>query len=195
MLRRGHIFLNTSLTEAYCMAIVEAASCGLQVVSTKVGGIPEVLPNKLITLTEASVDALYNGLLSAIERIIHSRKIKPNGVANGITNMKKTRVLVDDVLCPYECNETVRTLYNWNNITVRTEKVYRHVMKEHDPSFGDKLNCYLKACVPFVLVVSFSYLLLCFLDWIEPRKNIDKTIRTKSSSNAINHHRKNRMKK
>lgn len=29
VLTRGHIFLNTSLTEAYCMAIVEAASCGL----------------------------------------------------------------------------------------------------------------------------------------------------------------------
>jgi len=28
VLTRGHIFLNTSLTEAYCMAIVEAASCG-----------------------------------------------------------------------------------------------------------------------------------------------------------------------
>nr|CAD7454536.1 unnamed protein product [Timema tahoe] len=28
VLTMGHIFLNTSLTEAYCMAIVEAASCG-----------------------------------------------------------------------------------------------------------------------------------------------------------------------
>lgn len=28
-LLRGHIFLNTSLTEAYCIAIVEAAACGL----------------------------------------------------------------------------------------------------------------------------------------------------------------------
>lgn len=28
LLNKGHIFLNTSLTEAYCMAIVEAASCG-----------------------------------------------------------------------------------------------------------------------------------------------------------------------
>jgi phosphatidylinositol glycan class A protein len=25
---QGHIFLNTSLTEAFCMSIVEAASCG-----------------------------------------------------------------------------------------------------------------------------------------------------------------------
>ncbi|XP_013919523.1 PREDICTED: phosphatidylinositol N-acetylglucosaminyltransferase subunit A isoform X2 [Thamnophis sirtalis] len=31
ILVQGHIFLNTSLTEAFCMAIVEAASCGLQV--------------------------------------------------------------------------------------------------------------------------------------------------------------------
>lgn len=28
VLVKGDIFLNTSLTEAYCMAIVEAASCG-----------------------------------------------------------------------------------------------------------------------------------------------------------------------
>ena len=27
-LLKGHIFLNTSLTEAFCIAIVEAASCG-----------------------------------------------------------------------------------------------------------------------------------------------------------------------
>ncbi|CAJ1436683.1 unnamed protein product [Effrenium voratum] len=44
VLVRGHIFLNTSLTEAFCIAIVEAAACGLLVVSTEVGGVPEVLP-------------------------------------------------------------------------------------------------------------------------------------------------------
>lgn len=41
-LLRGQIFVNASLTEAFCMAIVEAASVGLLVVSTKVGGVPEV---------------------------------------------------------------------------------------------------------------------------------------------------------
>jgi glycosyltransferase involved in cell wall biosynthesis len=39
---QGHIFINASLTEAFCMAIVEAASVGLMVVSTRVGGVPEV---------------------------------------------------------------------------------------------------------------------------------------------------------
>ena len=42
LLVRGDVFLNTSLTEAFCMAIVEAAAAGLLVVSTDVGGVPEV---------------------------------------------------------------------------------------------------------------------------------------------------------
>lgn len=42
-LQRGDIFLNTSLTESFCIAILEAACCGLVVVSTDVGGVREVL--------------------------------------------------------------------------------------------------------------------------------------------------------
>ncbi len=57
---KGHIFLNTSLTEAFCMAIVEAAASGLQVVSTRVGGIPEVLPPELIILAKPTVLSMYN---------------------------------------------------------------------------------------------------------------------------------------
>lgn len=41
---RGQIFLNTSLTEAFGTSIIEAACAGLYVVSTSVGGVPEVLP-------------------------------------------------------------------------------------------------------------------------------------------------------
>lgn len=36
------MFVNCSLTEAFCMALVEAAAAGLVVVSTAVGGVPEV---------------------------------------------------------------------------------------------------------------------------------------------------------
>ena len=50
VLCRGHIFLNTSLTEAFCVALLEAASCGLLSVSTNVGGIPELLPPDMIYL-------------------------------------------------------------------------------------------------------------------------------------------------
>ena len=54
VLNRGHIFLNTSLTESFCLAILEAASCGLFVVSTKVGGVPEVLPPHMIYLCDTN---------------------------------------------------------------------------------------------------------------------------------------------
>ena len=56
---KGNVFLNTSLTEAFCIAILEAAACGLHVVSTKVGGIPEVLPDPLITLVEPTVEGKH----------------------------------------------------------------------------------------------------------------------------------------
>jgi phosphatidylinositol glycan class A protein len=57
-LSRGHIFLNTSLTESFCIAILEAACCGLTVVSTDVGGVPEVLPPHMMYLAKPNVESL-----------------------------------------------------------------------------------------------------------------------------------------
>jgi len=50
VLVRGHVFLNCSLTESFCIALLEAASCGLFVVSTRVGGVPEVCIPSLAAL-------------------------------------------------------------------------------------------------------------------------------------------------
>jgi phosphatidylinositol glycan class A protein len=58
---RGHIFLNCSLTESFCIALLEAASCGLFVVSCRVGGVPEVSSISLIisiTLVEILSECL-----------------------------------------------------------------------------------------------------------------------------------------
>jgi phosphatidylinositol glycan class A protein len=55
---RGHIFLNTSLTESFCLSMLEAASCGLLVVSTDVGGIPEVLPPGMAYLAKPDAKSL-----------------------------------------------------------------------------------------------------------------------------------------
>ncbi|GJE86608.1 glycosyltransferase family 4 protein [Phanerochaete sordida] len=44
VLTQGHIFLNTSLTESFGIATLEAACAGLYIVSTRVGGVPEILP-------------------------------------------------------------------------------------------------------------------------------------------------------
>ena len=66
VLNRGHIFLNTSLTETFCMSNLEATSCGLLVVSTDVGGIPEVLPPGLAYLAKPDHVSLTKELLRAI---------------------------------------------------------------------------------------------------------------------------------
>ncbi|XP_050505677.1 phosphatidylinositol N-acetylglucosaminyltransferase subunit A isoform X2 [Diabrotica virgifera virgifera] len=151
VLVKGDIFLNTSLTEAYCMAIVEAASCGLKVVSTRVGGIPEVLPDSLIYLTNATVPSLMKGMEDAINDL-----------------------KAEKVMCPYECNITVRKFYNWKDISSRTEIVYQKVIKEANKDLGHHLKSYLKSGVwPFVLVVSLVYLMLRIYEYIVPRRNID----------------------
>ena len=49
------------------MAIVEAFSCGLTVVSTNVGGIPEVLPPSCIYLVDPNLQAILAGVQQAVE--------------------------------------------------------------------------------------------------------------------------------
>lgn len=101
LLVRGHIFLNTSLTEAFCIAIVEATSCGLLVVSTDVGGIPEVLPDDLVFLASPTVDAIVSRISDAIDRVA----VSP----------------IDAQLQ----HERVAKMYSWDDVAERTERVYR----------------------------------------------------------------------
>ncbi|KAF5935614.1 hypothetical protein HYC85_026743 [Camellia sinensis] len=62
----GHIFLNSSLTEAFCIAILEAASCGLLTVSTRVGGVPEVLPDDMVVLAKPDPIDMVQAIQKAI---------------------------------------------------------------------------------------------------------------------------------
>lgn len=51
--------MNTSLTEAFGIAILEAACAGLYVVSTKVGGVPEILPEDMISFAKPEEDGEF----------------------------------------------------------------------------------------------------------------------------------------
>ncbi|KAI5633619.1 PIGA (GPI anchor biosynthesis) domain-containing protein [Phthorimaea operculella] len=151
VLVKGDIFLNTSLTEAYCMAIVEAAACGLKVVSTKVGGIPEVLPENMIYLTEPKVPSLVEGIELAMKDIQKGK-----------------------IICPFECNKKIRNMYNWMDITRRTEIVYDKISLNKNRCLGLQLKSYSTCGVwPFMLLITLTYLLLQLCEKIHKRKNID----------------------
>ncbi|XP_048353839.1 phosphatidylinositol N-acetylglucosaminyltransferase subunit A isoform X2 [Sphaerodactylus townsendi] len=158
VLVQGHIFLNTSLTEAFCMAIVEAASCGLQVVSTRVGGIPEVLPDNLIILCDPSVKSLCNGLEKAIAQL-----------------------KLGTLLSPEIIHSQVKTFYTWRNVAERTEKVYDRVAGEIVLPMGKRLDRLISHCGPvtgsiFALLSVFSFLFLIFLRWLTPDYLIDAAV-------------------
>lgn len=86
VLVRGHIFLNTSLTEAFCIAIVEAASCGLIVVSTDVGGVKEVLPESLVKYAKPNSADLLFKLRVAIEESRHIRSFENHQLVKQMYN-------------------------------------------------------------------------------------------------------------
>lgn len=166
LLVRGAVFLNCSLTEAFCMALVEAAAAGagmgaasslwqmphggcfavmagagtpprlpaplalatppcapvrcpppwhtgLLVVSTRVGGVPEVLPPDMLVLAEPSPE----GLIAAVEEALAR-------VAAGGRDA-------------WAQHAAVRAMYSWQSIAARTEAVYRAVLR--DPQCDDSM--------------------------------------------------------
>lgn len=97
VLCRGHIFLNVSLTEAFCIALLEAACCGLLCVSTNVGGIPEVLPPRMIFLAPPKAKPIIKQVEEAIKKL----------EKEGINHQHHHKV--------------VKSLYNWQSTTTRIE--------------------------------------------------------------------------
>ncbi|XP_047269751.1 phosphatidylinositol N-acetylglucosaminyltransferase subunit A isoform X4 [Capsicum annuum] len=71
-----------SLTEAFCIAILEAASCGLLTVSTRVGGVPEVLPDDMVVLAAPDPTTMVHAITRAIYML---PKIDPQDMHNRTT--------------------------------------------------------------------------------------------------------------
>ncbi|ODQ82534.1 glycosyltransferase family 4 protein [Babjeviella inositovora NRRL Y-12698] len=101
---QGQIFFHPSLTEAFGTVLVEAASCGLLVVSAKVGGIPEVLPEHMsVFADETSEPAMVDAVTKAIQIVTEDRNYTAN------------------------FHLEVKTMYSWMDVARRTENVYHLV--------------------------------------------------------------------
>lgn len=167
---KGDLFLNTSLTEAFCISILEAASCGLMVVSTNVGGIKEVLPSDMIILSK---EVNVKSIIEAIEE----------GLGRIITNSKKK----------WENHHQISSSYNWHKIAERTEVVYLKSNHKGIPKGGGggsswltrqrlllimedyfqtgKIMGYLA-----VMVVLLQVIILAILDFFRPPHGIDMAL-------------------
>jgi phosphatidylinositol glycan class A protein len=153
VLVHGHVFLNCSLTESFCIAILEAASSGLLVVSTNVGGVPEVLPPDMITLADPNVEALVMGL----SMVLSSEKI----------------ITVD----PYELHKKIKAMYSWERVAKETIMVYDELLLEPRLSFLQRLARYktvggIAGYVVCLLSIT-QHFLLRLVEWWQPQDIID----------------------
>ena len=158
VLVRGDIFLNCSLTEGFCIAIVEAAAAGLLVVTTSVGGIPEVLPQDMVLYTPASVSGVVESVSQAIPRVL-------------------ARDYSED---PYRQHDRVQRMYNWTDVARRTERVYAAAISDRRSPGGILHHIKRKwqlgwVAGPFwslVAVLEYLLLVVCAL-FVHPPAKID----------------------
>ena len=174
---RGHIYLQSSLTEAFGTVIVEAASCGLYVVTTRVGGVPEVLPAHMTAFAKPEEDDLVLATGKAIAAL-RSGKVRTE-----------------------RFHDQVKMMYSWADVAQRTERVYdgitgalseqefygQHPRASWSAARGrsgiesyaliDRLKryygCGIWAGKLFCLCAIIDYLFFLFLEIWQPRSNID----------------------
>ena len=154
VLCRGHIFLNTSLTEAFCIAILEAASCGLLCVSTNVGGVPEVLPPDMVYLAPARPKPM----IQQLERAIANYRNIPS----------------------QDFHERIKQLYSWRNVAQRVERVYENIHTTPRPTLlgriKNSLSLGLIAGLLSALWLILELIVLVFWEWLTPECSIEQAV-------------------
>lgn len=142
----GDIFLNTSISEAFCLAILEAAACGLHVISTNVGGISEILPKDAITLCQPTPESLIVNLRILIDSKTYLKKANSRSI--------------------------IEQSYDWSIVAKETSRIYEQVLasqkKENFFLLGWRLItedfCYFLLMIPLM----FNIIMAFFVDRIYP---------------------------
>lgn len=154
VLNRGHIFLNTSLTESFCIAILEAACCGLLVVTTDVGGVPEVLPPHMAYLAKPEEKSIAKQLAKAVKDVKNKKELNCESFHKDLSQ-----------------------IYNWRQVAERTEKVYDFVMETPIPNVLDRLKTNYTwgpvVGVWAILYMVFESITLILTELLWPESSID----------------------
>lgn len=139
LLRSGDIFLNTSLTETFCLANLEAAACGLIVVSTNVGGVSEVFDGNSILFCE------------------------PTGI--DIANQIENAANLLDSYDPTAMYNRILEKFTWEKVAKRTENLYYSIAKKElnlEKSLkkfpgASNFICRIAICVEYLLIKILKY--------------------------------------
>lgn len=145
--------MNTSLTESFGIAILEAACTGLYIVSTRVGGVPEILPEDMISFTNPDEDDLFRAISEAIQII-----------SEGKHN-------------PQDAHERVKGFYDWMQVAERTETVYRSVMQSKPIDLWARIQRTMSlgpfAGPIYTAILFVDCLFFMVLEWLMPREDLD----------------------
>ncbi|CAE6481445.1 unnamed protein product [Rhizoctonia solani] len=152
-LLKGDIYLNTSLTESFGIGLLEAACTGLYVVSTRVGGVPEVLPQDMISFALPEEDDVTRALGEAIDIVTQGKHD------------------------PHKAHKRIKSMYSWADVAERTEKIYNWVATKEPRSFWERLcrtyDLGVFAGPIYVIILVVDCFFFAFLEWWLPRDQLD----------------------
>ncbi|KAJ6495404.1 transferase [Mycena sanguinolenta] len=153
VLNQGSIYMSTALTESFGIVILEAACAGLYVVSTRVGGVPEILPKDMISFANPDEDDVCRAMGEAI-RIVSAGQHDP-----------------------HHAHARIKTFYDWEQVTARTEAVYAAVLASPQIDLPERmrrtmsLGLFAGPIYTIILIVDCLFFLL--LEWWMPREDMD----------------------
>ena len=174
---KGQIYLNTSLTESFCIAIVEAASAGLYTIATDVGGVGEVLPEYMVRLVKPNKESIIKAIKETIK------------------NYDKLKEKIKDNY------QVLKSIYNWDKVAKKTKLVYQRALKKTDLSFITRIKKIFtvghKAPIIYLCAVLIDFLIFFFLILFQPLKNIKTNNKEFKYKNYLKylHNKKNQANK
>ena len=149
---QGQIYLNTSLTESFCIAIVEAASAGLYTIATDVGGVGEVLPEYMVKLVQPNKESIIKAIKDTIK------------------NYDKLKEKIKDNY------KVLKSIYNWDKVAKKTKLVYQRALKKTDMSFITRIKKIFTvghmSPIIYLCAVLIDFILRFLLTIFQPLKSI-----------------------
>eukprot|EP00924_Labyrinthula_sp_SR-Ha-C_P009261 maker-scaffold_2-snap-gene-18.0-mRNA-1 protein AED:0.02 eAED:0.02 QI:92/1/1/1/1/1/3/45/491 len=166
VLALGDIFLNCSLTESFGSACIEAACCGLYVVATGVGGVPEILPPSIQRHTNPGARITVDSILSCLEDALDQVCKKKKGLEN---------ILLE----PKVQHQQIKSLYNWRVVAKRTVGVYEDVLHLREEGFLERCTKHkslgLISQFGAIMLLMLDVFFLAILKFILPEKSYKKS--------------------